>query len=183
MNDINNIEDDENLKGLKGNKEPFKTSGDYFENFSERLQKSIDGYEEVKDMAPLLSEIPKYNPFEVPTGYFDELPTLVQEKCNATAQSLNPFGWLLVLLKPRIVVPVFSLLLIAFLSILYFGDNGMPQDQLAEENSIEEQLQHIDESMIIEELTADASSEEEVSEEEKIKDYLLDNNIDLNNEL
>lgn len=183
MNEDHNIENDEYLKGLKGNKNPFRTSEDYFENFSAKLQNRIEGYEELKDTAPILSSIPKYNPFEVPAGYFDELPTLIQERCNATKQQSNPLEWLFVFLRPRFAVPALSVLLIAFLAIRYYGDNQLPADQLAEEISFEEQLQTIDESTIIEALTGDASEEESKNEEEKIVDYLLENNIDLNNEL
>ena len=48
MTENNNIEND----GLKGNN-TFKTGNDYFENLNSKLQKRIDGFEEIKTIATI----------------------------------------------------------------------------------------------------------------------------------
>jgi hypothetical protein len=183
MTEDHNIENDKNLRGLTGSNSPFRANEDYFENFTSKLQNRIVEFEELKDLAPVLGNIPKYNPFEAPVGYFDELPSLVQERCVAQAQKAPAFAWLQVLFRSRIVVPTFLLIIAALVGIRYLSHNVTQPSEMAEEvSSFEDQLQNIDEATIVEALTADASLREETSaEDEKIMDYLLDNNLDETN--
>jgi hypothetical protein len=171
-----------------GNKNPFGTGSDYFDRFADKIRSRVDEYEEIKNEAPVLSNIPKYNPFDVPAGYFDELPSLVQQKCNYIKTTPPIPSWLLMLFRPRVAIPVICLMIIAFTGIHYLNNNNENgKNMYAEETSLDEQLMNIDESTLVEAL-ASASTDEAESDPEKetIKEYLMDNNIDesnLNNEL
>lgn len=188
MNNNNNISnEDEDLNGIApklsnlGKNDPFGSSKNYFDDFNARLQNSIDDLEEIKEFAPTLLNIPKYNPFETPAGYFDHLPSLVQEKAVARHTSVTPLEWLLLLIKPRFIIPVAATMIIAIAAINYLNKNSEPiHHNDAEELSLEEQLYYIDEAVIIEQYTADAGADIEniSSEDNSIEDYLIENNIE-----
>jgi hypothetical protein len=182
MNDNNNIEN----SGSKG-KNPFKTSTDYFESFNSKLQNRIDDFEEIKTLAPLLSNIPKYNPFEVPANYFDELPTIIQQHCVGSKPATSFIEWLKLIVQPRFAMPVITTILIAVAGINYMDKNATSlQPSIAEEVTTEEQLYNIDEATIIESLVSSTENKTLPDDNTNIEDYLIDNNIDennLNNEL
>lgn len=174
MNDNNNIES----TGSKG-KNPFKTGTDYFESFNSKLQNRIDDFEEIKILAPLLSNIPKYNPFEVPANYFDELPTIIQQHCVENKSATSFIEWLKLLIQPRFAMPVLTTLLIAVAGINYMDKNAASsQPAIAEEITTEEQLYNIDEATIIESLVATTENQTVSDDNTNIEDYLIDNNID-----
>jgi hypothetical protein len=169
----------------KGNKNPFRTDADYFENLAESISGKIEVHEELKNEAPLLNSIPKYNPFEIPKGYFDELPSSIQEKCISTTSGFSFFETLKLVFRPNFAIPVVLVIVLAFTAIRYI-DNDPIEKVVAEELNIDDHLLNIDESVIIEALASASTKEMDTNpENELIKDYLLDNNIeeDLNNEL
>lgn len=169
-----------------GNKNPFGTGADYFEDFADKISRRVEEYEELKAEAPILSSIPKYNPFEIPTGYFDELPSVVQEKCSRAPQT-SFAEWIRMLFRPQFAIPVLCMILIAFAGIRYLNQgNEENKNNYVEELSLDEQLRSIDETTLVEALAASDNESEADPEEEIIKEYLMDNNIDeqnLNNEL
>ena len=181
MNNDNNIENNGLNKHI-----PFNTGSDYFENFVSKINDRVDGYEEIKTIAPFLSNIPKYNPFEVPLGYFDELPATVQQRCTENKVSTSILEWLSLLIKPRFAVPVLATLFIAVAGIDFMNKSAVSYEPaIAEEYTVEEQLYTIDEATIIETLIADAGTDPS-ADDNSIEDYLIDNDIDesnLNNEL
>ena len=66
-----------------------------------------DDYEYLKEHAPLLVKIEKKNEFQVPNGYFDSLPSIIQERCIesnriAISEKLDRFKFYLF----RLVIPV-----------------------------------------------------------------------------
>lgn len=179
MSEKDNIENN----SFKGSN-PFKTGADYFESFNSKLQNRIDDFEEIKTLAPILSSIPKYNPFEAPAFYFDELPTVVQERCMESKSDTSVIEWFILLIKPRFAIPVLAIVLIAVAGIHFMDKNAvLPQSTIVEELTIEEHLYTIDEATIIEKLTADATLENgTVSEDDNsIQDYLIDHDIDESN--
>ena len=191
MNTNNNIEDtDDNLKGMaphlfkvKSNS-PFKSTDDYFEHFTSRIQNAVTGFEEIKDEAPTLASIPKYNPFEVPKDYFDYLPSRVQESVIKSKSSNVLMEWLVLLIKPRFAFPVVITFLIAVAGIKFMNNNAaFPQTEVAEEISTEDQLNNIDEATIIETMNIADNNEAKVipAEDTSIQNYLIENNVDENN--
>ena len=192
MNNSSNIEDqDDDLKGMApylsrlSDNNPFKAGADYFESFENKLQEHINELEEIKNEAPVLSNIPKYNLFGVPVDYFDELPTIIQQRCIDDKSRPSLLEWLLLLIKPRFAVPVLTTLFIAFTGINYMNKNiESSSNTVAEEISVEEQLQNIDESTLVEELASNPNESIEATANttnEHILNYLIDNNIDENN--
>lgn len=188
MSEIDNISNqDDDLSGmapklskLKANS-PFKANDDYFEKFSSKLQNRIDDFEETNVDAPVLSNIPKYNEFEVPADYFDELPSRIQQRIIDNKPTSSILEWLLLLIKPRFVFPVLTVILIAVAGINFMNKNAeSSKTEVAEEISVEDQLANIDESTIIESLTGDASKENEKisTEDNSIENYLIDNGVD-----
>ena len=191
MSDKNNISDqDDDLAGmapklskLKANS-PFKANDDYFEKFSSKLQNRIDDFEETYADAPVLSNMPKYNEFEVPADYFDELPTRVQQRIIDNKPSSSILEWLILLIKPRVLAPLLSVAFFAIVGINYMNKKAdLPKAEIAEELSVEDQLYNIDESTIVESLTADAGTDNEnvSTEDTNIENYLIENGVDETN--
>ena len=189
MNTTDNISNqDDDLSGMAPklsklkNNSPFKANDDYFEKFSSKLQNRIDDFEETNAEAPILSNMPKYNEFEVPTDYFDELPSRVQQRIIDTKPSFSSaLEWLLLLIRPRFIIPVLTVAFIAVAGINFMNKNAeLPKTELAEELSVEDQLYNIDEATIIESLNADGGIENEATstEDSNIENYLIDNGVD-----
>jgi hypothetical protein len=172
----------------QGNKNPFRTDAGYFDSFAEKMMGRINEFEELSVEAPVLSSIPRYNPFEVPADYFEELPTIIQQK-SITVKSGNSFaGWVRMIFRPNFALPVICIIAIAFAGIRYLNNNNsIDKISIAEELTIDEQLLQIDESTIIDALASVSVPEIESDPESAlIEDYLLENDIDelnLNNEL
>jgi len=172
MNNSTNIHDDE-LNG-QNKKNPFETGNAYFKNFSSKIQNRIDEYEELSSIAPLLSAIPKYNPFETPKAYFDELPTSIQEQVIKVKNTVTIKEWLIQIFQPRFLAPVLTVLIVAFTGINYLNKTTTI---INDEYSIYEELEHIDESTLIEEVVA-LKTTETTDENEQVVDYLLENELE-----
>ncbi|MBA3972238.1 MAG: hypothetical protein H0X46_08865 [Bacteroidetes bacterium] len=186
MDHNNNIpNEDKDLNGLAPGLSKLKVvdptgpSDSYFDSFNAKLQNRINDLEEIEAMAPTLLNISKYNPFEVPADYFDELPTIVQEKVTSARSKIPVAEWLLLLIKPRFIIPFATTIIIAVAGINYMNRNsGTLQPVYEEDLSLEEQLYYIDEAAIIEQYTANTASESETTSETGIEDYLIDNNVE-----
>jgi hypothetical protein len=62
----------------------------------------------IQKEAPLLASIPKRNPYIVPEGYFDELPSVIMENCRksiAVPEKTNKISWLL---RPQWLLALFA---------------------------------------------------------------------------
>ena len=185
--DLHNDHEEQPSFHKAGSKHPLKADDDYFNSFSDKMQERVKAFEELRTEAPLLSEIPKYNPFDVPEHYFDELPAVIREHCIQQKKD----GWidkLILLFRPGFVIPSMMVITL-FVACFYYFNNPSKESvktEIAEENTIEEQLQNIDEATILDALTAEVTSENPDTESDHIVDYLIDNNIDetsLNNDL
>lgn len=169
-----------------GANNPFRAEHDYFENFAAKISSRVDEYEELKSIAPVLSNIPKYNPFSVPAGYFDELPASVQQRVTAEKQpGLSIIEWLQLAIRPRFVFPVLTVVFIAFTGIRYMNRDAVQPVKLpyTAETSIDEQLQlqNIDEATIVDALASQGSAQSVTDENQHIVDYLVENNVDESN--
>lgn len=188
-NEDNNLNDMAPKLSKLGAKHPFNPSDDYFNSFASKLLSRIEDEEDIRSIAPTLLSIDKYSPFEVPADYFEELPTIIQEKVIVNNTPSFRFEWLRLLFRPNFAVPLIAIVFLTIVGINYMNQKAevMNTDTL-EELSLEDQLYYINETDIIEQLTADASLDVETysEEENSIEDYLIDNNIEeskLRNEL
>lgn len=186
MNNLGNInEEDENLsvtaKQLSkiNTANPFRASENYFENFTQKLQDEIAMYEELRSEAPVLTSIPKYNPFDVPSQYFEELPMFIQEKVVNTKSGTSILEWIYMLIKPKFALPFILTMFMAVAGMKFMNTNSeIPLVATDEEMTIDEQLYAIDEGTIIETLNSGQSEEIASADDETIKSYLLENNIE-----
>ena len=185
-NNISNFEDDDltemapRLSKLDG-KSPFYADDDYFDSFTSKLESSISNLEAIKTEAPILSNITKYNSFEVPRNYFDELPSRIQDIVINKSSKTSILEWIILFIKPNFAIPVLTTLLIAFAGINYIEKQSTSTNTKIEyQLSDEEQLYLIDESTIIDAIVSSTSSESEKTTEQTtgIENYLIENNID-----
>lgn len=65
------------LSRLKGEESPFLEPEDYFDQFSERLDSQLE-----KESHEILDQIPRQEIFQVPKGYFSQLPQQIVEKVS-----------------------------------------------------------------------------------------------------
>lgn len=162
-------------------KNPFRVDDSYFDEFSTSLNNMITNLEEIEAEAPLLSSIPKYNPFDVPAGYFDELPTIIQELTAVGQPRMSVKEWLLQLIRPNFAIPVVVTIVIAIATINLVNKQVQQTSiDATADLSLEEQLYPIDEATLVDLLSDnnDGNNTKQISADENIADYLIDNNVD-----
>ena len=137
--------------------------------------------EKWEEMAPYLSQIEKKNPFEVPKGYFDELPSIIQEVC---VKSQKKSIWLEIFIfikNPRFSISFGVLVLIAVMLFQYFPDKSVQNMAVvsisAKDISESELLATVDENTLIESLPE--LEPQTLNLKAEIEDYLIDNNVDI----
>jgi hypothetical protein len=186
MNTLENTEGEDHLDASsplssQSGTNPFRVDDSYFDEFSAKLSNMISNLEEIEAEAPLLSSIPKYNPFEVPAGYFDELPIIVQQLTTADQPRMSVKEWLLQLIRPNFAIPVAVTVVIAIAAINFSNKQvQQPGSDVTADLSLEEQLYPIDETMLVDLLSDnnEDNTSKQVSADENIADYLIDNNVD-----
>lgn len=143
--------------------------------------------EELKYLSPALARIKKENIFNVPHGYFEELPAKIKEQCKEDDLYKANNG-VLRYINLRSVAAAASVLLIA-VSLLVYNIKDSNQQLALQEFTSEEILDYLDaenvydmnEEYLIEELSSmdNVVMIEESIETVEIIDYLLENDIDL----
>lgn len=129
--------------------------------------------EELKNIAPHLSQIPKKDAFTAPEGYFDDLPSRIQERVNTqrklTSRNFSP-------------VWIFSTLGVAsVLCVMFFlGTSPEVQNSISEQEAsayINENLeQEFDETLLADELIT--SNNKTFTSDENLEEYILNQDID-----
>jgi len=122
--------------------------------------------EELKDIAPILNQLPKKDSFQIPENYFDELPGLIQDRVRVKTQT----RWNYVL---KYALP-FVLLIV---SIGYFTQNKTDEIvQISKKEAadyIDNQMDiDFDETLLAEEISV--QTVEQHTETSAVEDYLLD---------
>lgn len=122
--------------------------------------------EELKDIAPILNQLPKKDSFQIPENYFDELPGLIQDRVRVKTQT----RWNYVL---KYALP-FVLLIV---SIGYFTQNKTDETvQISKKEAvdyIDNQMDiDFDETLLAEEISV--QTVEQHTETSAVEDYLLD---------
>ena len=162
------------LSGVEGR----SADDSYFDSFNSKLQNRIDDIEEIRMFAPVLLNIPKYSPFEVPVDYFDDLPSIIQEKTIVSHVGTRDLSWLWLIFKPRFIIPFAATIIVAVAGINYMNRNAEILSPDIEELSLEEHLYYIDEAAIFEQYADETSEDEVAKEDSSIEDYLIDNDIE-----
>ena len=129
--------------------------------------------EELKDIAPHLSQLPKNDAFKSPKGYFDDLPSIIQDRVIAQTKT-----------KSRNFSPVwvFSTLgVVSVLCVLFFiGKSPELHTSISEQEAtayINENLeQEFDETLLADELIT--SDNKTLTLEENLEEYILNQDID-----
>ena len=127
--------------------------------------------EELKNIAPHLSQLPKKDAFIAPEGYFDDLPSIIQDSLIAKTKSRN--------FAP---VWIFSTLGVASMLCVLFFLSKSPE----ETTSITKQEatayindnieQEFDETLLAEELVT--SNNETSTNEVNLEEFILNQDID-----
>ena len=122
--------------------------------------------EELKDIAPILSQLPKKDSFQFPENYFDELPGLIQERVRVKAQT--PWKTALKYALPFVLLIV---------SIGYFTQKNTEKSiQISKQEAvdyIDNQMDiDFDETLLAEEISV--QTVEQHTETSAVEDYLLD---------
>lgn len=125
----------------------------------------------------------KNNPFKVPEGYFDTLPSRIQEKVTGQQKEENIFSRILVFVKPQLAL-AFAFMVFAFITVTtieYVLDNQskMPVTEGVYTRIIEVDASEYSEQHFIEVLLDENKkpAEKKKSSEHYI-DYLADEDID-----
>ncbi len=143
--------------------------------------------EDLKKLAPLLFSLKKENPYKVPNGYFDELPSIIQEKI--IEDILVPDSlWARIskaIFRPQFAWSSLSIATLIFIGGLVFKSEYKPE-QISSQDIAEviyhQEIDNMNETDLI-----DAMPEEKVNtiktetnskEHEAIMEYLLDNKIE-----
>jgi hypothetical protein len=122
--------------------------------------------EELKDIAPILNQLPKKDCFQVSENYFDELPGLIQDRVQVKTKS----QWTYVL---KYALPV----LLVIVSVAYFSQKNTDKSiQISKQEAvdyIDNQMDiDFDETLLAEEISV--QTVEQITETSVVEDYLLD---------
>jgi hypothetical protein len=122
--------------------------------------------EELKDIAPILNQLPKKDSFQVPENYFDELPGLIQDRVQVKTKS----QWTYVL---KYALPV----LLVIVSVAYFSQKNTDKSiQISKQEAvdyIDNQMDiDFDETLLAEEISV--QTVEQHTETSSLEEYLLD---------
>ena len=129
--------------------------------------------EELKNISPHLNQLPKKDAFKVPEGYFDDLPSRIQDRVIAQTKT-----------RSRNFAPVwiFSTLGVASVLCVLFFLSKSPEETTSitkQEASayVNENLeQEFDETLLADELIT--SDNKTLTSEENLEEYILNQDID-----
>jgi len=122
--------------------------------------------DELKDIAPILNQLPKKDSFQVPENYFDELPSLIQDRVQVKTKS----RWTYAL---KYALP----LILMVISIVYFSQKTTEKSiKISKQEAIDyldNQMEtEFDETLLAEEISA--QSVEQYTPTSSVEEYVLD---------
>lgn len=122
--------------------------------------------EELKDIAPILNQLPKKDSFQIPENYFDELPGLIQDRVRVKTQTRWNYAI-------KYALPLVFLII----AIGYFTQNKTDDTvQISKQEAadyIDNQMDiDFDETLLAEEISA--QTVEQNTETSAVEDYLLE---------
>ena len=122
--------------------------------------------EELKDIAPILNQLPKKDSFQIPENYFDELPGLIQDRVRVKTHTRWNYAI-------KYALPLVFLII----AIGYFTQNKTDDTvQISKQEAadyIDNQMDiDFDETLLAEEISA--QTVEQHTETSAVEDYLLE---------
>ena len=127
--------------------------------------------EELKNIAPHLSQLPKKDAFTAPEGYFDDLPSMIQDRVIAQSKTKSR------VLSPKWAFGSFGLAAVLCL-VFFLGQSSEDTNSISKQEAtayVNENIeQEFDETLLAEELTTSEIS----TSEENLEDYILNQDID-----
>ena len=145
--------------------------------------------ESLEKEAPLLASIPKRNPFTVPEGYFDELPSAIMEKIRMVNQkplpAVNKIFWLF---RPQWMVAVFIGVVGICLVIRHQSNNVVSYEAIAASmpdstiySHLENNIEFVDENSLedaVQGLNTTLPAASDTTEQQQMINYLINHNVD-----
>ncbi len=162
------------LSGMK-RENPFKVPDGYFDSLPGDIMKRIEAVSELDRMS-------KENPFNVPEGYFDSLPAAVQQRISDEKKGRSSSaGLIFTLTRPKYLAAAVLVVLLIF-GIKYLTRPVVlpsPKYLTYEEVQNSSCIGDIDESDFVDAFELEQNNTSSADEDAGIKQYLLDNNIDI----
>ena len=139
------------------------------------MENNNDWNEELKNLSSTLHSIKKNDMLKPPAGYFDALPSQIQDRINKKKELKSAWSRLL---RPSLLVPSFAVAS-CFAIMIYFNVKRQinPEPLSADDINQSDYVYNIDQSLIVEALDAKVFENENTSADEI--DYLLESNIDV----
>jgi hypothetical protein len=155
---------------------PFTVPDGYFDSLSGSIQQQIQSLPDFEKTAAK-------EQFKVPEGYFDSLPTIIQQRIIEERKKRFSWGEIVdgIFFRPKFALVLASVAILIVFSLKYFNRPISVQPELAEvsltdlSNSL--YLADIDETLLADAVAMQTSA---ADENETLKEYLIDNNIDIN---
>jgi len=127
------------------------------------VKKNQDEHINFEEFAPELNRIKRDNPFMVPDGYFDKLPTSIQEKIESESHKSPNFEQIVTLFKqPKYSVTAGLTIVILIVAMVVFIKPSDKETQFFSDITIDdiideypEFIYYLDESIILEVLFAE----------------------------
>jgi hypothetical protein len=156
---------------------PFIVLDGYFDSLSNSIEQQIQSL-------PDFDKVAESEQLKVPEGYFDSLPTIIQQRIIDEKKKRTSWGEIVdgIFFKPKFALALASVAVWVVFSIKYFNRPINVQPEVAEVsltdlgNSI--YLADIDETLLADAVAMQTLTSGE--ENETLKEYLIDNNIDIN---
>jgi len=125
----------------------------------------------------------KTNPFQVPEGYFDSLPSRIQERIIANNKESSVFARVFLILKPQLAL-AFAFIVFAFITVTTIEYVLKNQPKIPVSSGIYTRIIEVDASEFNEQHFIDVLLDENKKTDDKKKnsncyiDFLVDENID-----
>ena len=139
------------------------------------LDKHNEENETSETLAPTLFAMSKKNSFNVPEGYFETLPHIIQDKCIAATRKKSMWeGVCIYILRQQLLLAAVCLCLVFFFSLQYYKKQNIAvaKDDAVTAiyiNELDEQT--LEENIVSNKITPNVDAT-------AVTEYLLDQNID-----
>jgi hypothetical protein len=137
---------------------------------------------DLEKYGPKLTEVGNKNPFKVPDGYFDTLPSRVQDYCKEQNTSTSQVKWYFAVKNQLAIAASFSfIIIVAFVGYLVIHQNGRINtfEKVDYIKIVEESGTEFDEIQLYEAFTNGTKKDSiKNSSNDELIEFLLIDNID-----